>query len=162
MRFPLSLFLFIAVLQHVCGANQRGQNLVEFQDRLKTNGAVTFEAWNGKPECFDCDTHLVFLPDGRVHMLESGYAATVYHGKYRIDDDGKIAARFEGFRGLWPEMLLNRDSRSLILKPSDPSVGFIMGGRGAAVLGGKIPYWPFRLLTGKNEKTILKIIKERG
>src|SRR5713226_3660732 len=117
MRSLLSLLLLISVLQRVSSADEPGQTVAEFQHRLKTNGAVTFEAWNGKPECFDCDTHLVFLPDGRAYMLEAGYALATYHGKYRISKTGKITAQFESFRGSWPEMVLTRDSKSLILKP---------------------------------------------
>jgi hypothetical protein len=103
MRVWSAILLSIVFAHRLAGESPPSQIVSEFQHRLESNGSVTFEAWNGKPECFDCDTHLIFLLDGRVNMLESGYVATTYHGKYHISNDGKIIATFRASEGRGPK-----------------------------------------------------------
>ena len=163
MRGWLAILISIAVTQHISGEDKPNLAVTEFRQRLELNGAVTFAAWNGKPECFDCATDLAFLRDGSAYMLEWGYALTTYKGTYHISNSGKINTQFRNFRGSWPDMVLVRDQRSLLLKPADPNVGFVMGGRGGATLtGGAARYWPFRMLSGKEERAVLKMIEQRG
>ncbi len=89
-------------------------------------------------------------------MLEYGYALVSYRGTFTIDPDGKISIQFGKSSGFWPDMALERDGRSLLLRPADGSTGFVMGGRaGAYIPGGEGSYWPFRMLRGEDRKDVL-------
>jgi len=111
----------------------------------------------------DSDTELTFFPRNAVHMFEWGYTLTSYSGRYDLEPDGRITVQLKGFRERWPEMLLDRDTNSLLLRPADAAQGFVMGTRGGAyVPGDKGSYWPFRMLSGNEEKEVQKMIREHG
>ena len=137
--------------------------VTEFRDHIQRNGSVTFRSWNGKALRMDSDTELTFFPRNAVHMFEWGYTLTSYSGRYDLGPDGRITVRLKGFRERWPEMLLDRDTNSLLLRPADAAQGFVMGTRGGAyVPGDKGSYWPFRMLSGNEEKEAQKMIREHG
>jgi hypothetical protein len=111
----------------------------------------------------DSDTELTFFPKNAVHMFEWGYTLIRYTGKYELGPGGRITVQLKAFRERWPEMLLDRDTNSLLLRPADPAQGFVMGTRGGAyVPGDQGSYWPFRMLTGDDEKEVRKMIREHG
>jgi len=111
----------------------------------------------------DSDTEITFFPNSAVPMFEWGYTLASYSGRYEIQPSGRITIQLKGFKGPWPEMLLVRDGTSLLLRPADPSRGLVMGTRGGAYIPGeKGSYWPFRMLTAKEEKEVQKMIREHG
>ncbi len=111
----------------------------------------------------DSDTDLTFLPGGKAHMFEYGYAVSSYDGSYSIDDQGVVTMTFPKFGSAWPKMQLRRDSQSLLLRPADPQTGFVFGNRGGATIpDGSGSYWPFRPLAPSAEAGMHeRIIKER-
>jgi hypothetical protein len=135
----------------------------EFHDRIEKNSSITFRSWNGKAIRKDSDTEITFFANGVAHMFEWGYALTSYTGTYRIQSDGRISVQFNHFDNDWPDMILERDTTSLLLRPAKGDVGFVMGNRGGATMPGTGgSYWPFRMLTGADETEVLKMIKELG
>jgi len=131
-----------------------------FRDRARTNGSITFRSWNGQALRMDSDTELTFYPDGSVHMFEWGFGLMAYSGSYRYPD-GRVIVSFQEFEHGWPVMVIDRDEASLLLRPKDPHQEFVMGNRAGATLpGGKGSYWPFRMLTGDDEREVLRMIKE--
>jgi len=137
--------------------------VAEFRGHIQRSGSVTFRSWNGKALRMDSDTELTFFSGNAVHMFEWGYTLTSYSGRYELEPDGRITVQLKGFRERWPEMLLDRDTNSLLLRPADAAQGFVMGTRGGAyVPGDKGSYWPFRILTGNEEKEVQKMIQEHG
>src|SRR5437667_1903433 len=137
--------------------------VAEFQGHIQRNGAITFRSWSGKALRMDSDTEMTFFPKNVVHMFEWGFTLASYSGGYEVQPDGRIAVQLRDFRQQWPEMLLDRDVTSLLLRPADAAQGFVMGTRsGAYVSGDRGSYWPFRMLTGNDEKEVQKMIGERG
>jgi hypothetical protein len=135
----------------------------EFQEHIQRNGSITFRSWNGKALRMDSDTELTFFPKNVVHMFEWGYTLASYSGSYEIQPAGRITVEFKGFNQGWPDMLLDRDATSLLLRPADAAQGFVMGTRGGAyVPGDKGSYWPFRVPTANEEKEVQKMIREHG
>lgn len=135
---------------------------IEFQERIHRNSVVTFRSWNGKALRMDSDTELAFFPDHTVEMLEYGFTLSRYTGTYRIRSNGEISVQFRDFRGTWPDMLLERAGTSLLLRPADPEVGFVMGNRGGATIpSGAGSYWPFREVVGADKKQILETLGRR-
>jgi hypothetical protein len=131
----------------------------DFQERLDRAGVVTFRSWNGRALRMDSDTELVFFRDGSVGMLEYGYALSRYRGTFSVDSRGRISVRFQGFRGTWPDMVLERDAGVLRLRPADAKNTFVMGGRGGAYIpGDRGTYWPFRMLDGDEAKEVLETL----
>jgi hypothetical protein len=108
----------------------------EFQSHLQGNGSITFRSWNGKALRMDSDTEMTFFPKSVVHMFESGYTLASYSGRHEIQPDGRITVQLNGFNERWPEMLLDRDATSLLLRPADAAQGFVMGTRGGAYVPG--------------------------
>jgi len=109
----------------------------------------------------DSDTELTFYPDRSVHMFEWGYTLSSYTGVYHAHPDGCVVAMFENFNQTWPVMVVYRDGDALLLRPWDPNVDFIMGNRAGATLpDGATSYWPFRMLTGDEEKEVLNRINK--
>jgi len=132
----------------------------EFQNRIRHNGSITFRSWNGKAIRMDSDSELTFFPNNSVHMFEWGYTLKNYTGTYQVEPTGRILIQFNEFDNDWPDMMLERDSDSLILRPAKTDQSFIMGNRGGAFLpSGKGSYWPFRMLIGEDEKQVLEMIK---
>src|SRR6266436_2752992 len=124
-------------------------HVAEFRGRIQRYGSITFRSWNGKALRMDSDTELTFFPRNAVHMFEWGYTLTSYSGSNELEPGGRITVQLKGFRERWPEMLLDRDTNSLLLRPGDAAQGFVMGTRGGAyVPGDQDSYWPFRMLTG--------------
>jgi hypothetical protein len=135
----------------------------EFQGHIQRNGSITFRSWNGKALHMDSDTEMTFFPNNAVHMFEWGFTLASYSGRYEIQPSGRITMQLKGFNERWPEMLLDRDATSLLLRPADAGQGFVMGTRGGAyVPGEKGSYWPFRMLTANEEKEVQKMIREYG
>jgi hypothetical protein len=175
MRIRASSFSIAAILfACLCslGGNCRGSEptssapqlrtppAVDFEAALDRAGHVTFRSWNGKAFRKDSDTELVFFADRTVRMLEYGIAGVLYRGTFEVDPDGRVSARFAHFPADWPEMLLDRDARSLLLRPTRGD-GFVMGGRGGAFIGkDQGSYWPFRRLTGADEQEVLETLDE--
>jgi hypothetical protein len=111
----------------------------------------------------DNDTEITFFASGAAHMFEWGFALASYSGRYRIQSDGRITVQFKDFDKGWPDMMLERDATSLLLRPIRSDAGFVMGNRGGATMPDSAgSYWPFRLLTGADETEVLRMIKERG
>jgi len=132
----------------------------EFNRLLHERGSITFRSWNGVAYRMDADTEMTFLPGGKAHMFEYGYALSRYHGTYRIDRQGTITASFPTFKHQWPVMLLRWDSTSLLLEPKATGDGLVMGNRGAATIReGQGSYWPFRPVSPKDEIEIRREIK---
>lgn len=135
----------------------------QFQGHIQRNGSITFRSWNGEVLRMDSDTEMTFFPKNRVHMFEWGYTLASYSGRYEIQPDGRITVQLAGFNERWPEMLLDRDATSLLLRPAGPGQGFVMETRaGAYVPGDRGSYWPFRMLSANEEREVLKLIRERG
>jgi hypothetical protein len=123
---------------------------LKFNDLLTKQGGVAFLSWNGKLIGMDGDTNVTFLPRGAIQMTEYGYTVKSYEGTYQLDADGVMSLQLKGFKGGWPVMVLERDEKSLILRPKDPKQGFVMGGRGGSTIRGEDgSYWPFRLIEQK-------------
>ena len=159
--------LFALILTLTLGTNATAKEITaaasEFTNHIYRHGSITFRSWNGKAIGMDCDTDLTFFPRGTVHMWEYGYVPTSYRGTYELSTTGRITVHFKNFPQGWPAMSLERDRQSLLLRPEDPSVSFMMGSRGGATMpGGGARYWPFRMLTDRDGKAVLKMIKERG
>jgi hypothetical protein len=132
-----------------------------FQEIIRTDGAVTFRSWEGKALRKDSDTEFAFFPEGRVEMLEYGFGLTRYAGSYEILGHGQIAVRLEGRGENWPDMQLERDGSTLLLRPMDPKVGFVMGNRGGVVISADDgSYWPFHEVTGGEKSEILATLEE--
>lgn len=124
--------------------------VAEFKGQLARDGKVRFRSWNGKWIGMDGDTDLNFMPDGVVVMWEAGFTVRSYKGTYELDAEGAVSLQFEDFKSGWPAMVLERDAESLLLRPKDPKVGFIMGGRGGATTRSEHgSYWPFRVIALK-------------
>ena len=172
MPTSLQLVIFALVLAAVVGCGSPSdvpaQNpllgpVSEFQGRIQRNGSVTFRSWNGKALRMDSDTEMTFFPNNAVHMFEWGLTLASYGGRYEIQPRGRITIHLEGFNERWPDMLLERDGTSLLLRPADAAQGFVMGTRGGAVIpGDKGSYWPFRMLTANEEKEVQRMIREHG
>ncbi len=81
----------------------------------------------------DSDTELVFFQDGSTGMLEYGFALALYRGTFEVDPSGRVSVEFRDLPAAWPDMMLERDDQSLLLRPPD-SAGFVMGGRGGAYI----------------------------
>jgi hypothetical protein len=138
-----------------------GSAVAALNELITKNGLVTFRAWNGKRVGMDADTEITFLPEQRVHMTEYGYGVYSYEGSYRIDANGEVTSKFEGFGHEWPVMLLQQDSTSLLLRPKDPKTGFVMGNRGGAVIqGGRGTYWPFRPIPAQEQANVKLRLKK--
>ena len=57
-------------------------------------------------------------------------------------------------------MMLYRDGAAFMLRPADAQTDFVMGNRGGATIpGGAGSFWPFRMLTGKDEREVMDMIK---
>jgi hypothetical protein len=135
----------------------------EFEQLVRDRGSVTFRSWNGQPLRMDSDTELTFYPDHSVHMFEWGYGLSSYFGSYDVKNDGRVVTRFKEFEQGWPVMIVYREGGTFVLRPADAGNNFVMGNRGGATIpGGKGSYWPFRMLTGEDEKEVLDMIKEQG
>jgi len=142
-------------------ANPPAAGVSNFNDRIAKDGLLTFRSWSGKLLRTDSDTEITFLPEQRVHMTEYGYVVNSYDGSYRIDASGEIMTKFEDFRHEWPVMLLQQDSTSLLLRPKDPKVGFVMGNRGGAtILGDQGSYWPFRPISEQEQVEVKQELKK--
>jgi hypothetical protein len=122
----------------------------EFNDLLATRGRVAFLSWNGKWIGMDGDTDITFLPAGAVEMTEYGYSVRNYKGTYQLDGDGVISIQLDEFKSGWPPMVLEKDAKSLLLRPKDSDQGFVMGNRGGATVRAEDgSYWPFRVVERK-------------
>jgi hypothetical protein len=127
----------------------------------RQRGSVTFRSYDGKAFRMDSDTELTFFPDHSVHMLEWGFTLNHYRGAYHAHSDGCVVARFKGFDQEWPVMVAYREGDVWMLRPWDPDVRFATGTRGGATVpAGGPTYWPFRMLTGEEEKKVLGMIRE--
>ena len=166
MRARVATGVFVLGIMVVANARADGHAsaaVSEFRDRIENNGSITFRSWNGKAFRMDSDTDITFFANGAAHMFEWGFALASYNGTYRIQSDGRISVQFNHFDKGWPDMRLERDATSLLLRPAKGDVGFVMGNRaGATMPGGGGSYWPFRMLTGADETEVLKMIKQRG
>ena len=132
-----------------------------FQNYIQSKGSITFRSWNGKALRMDSDTELVFFQNSSVYMLEWGITLTRYSGTYQVQPNGQIKIQLINFeRKDWPDMVLESDLDSLLLRPVNPNQGFVMGNRGGATLFKKHgSYWPFRMLTGDEEKKVLEMVE---
>ena len=120
------------------------QVCAQFHERLIDGGTITFRSFGGQWVGTDGDTDLHFTDDRNIVMIEYGVGVTTYHGTYEISQNGVIDAKFAGFPSEWPQMIIGRDDRSLVLTTTAKR-GFVFGGRGGAVLSSEDgPYWPFR------------------
>jgi len=116
--------------------------VIAFEDLLRRDGALTFRSWEGKRIGMDCDTDLRFFPGGKLEMVECGLGVVQYEGTYRLDFDGLLTTKFEGY-DRWPVMRLGSDERSLVLSRSDGRRGMGWDGHQSGMTDGK-SYWPFR------------------
>ena len=133
----------------------------DLNDRIAKDGLITFRSWSGKLLRMDSDTEITFLPEQRVHMTEYGYVVNSYEGSYGIDASGEVTAKFEGFRHEWPVMLLQQDSTSLLLRPKDARISFVMGNRGGATIpGDQGSYWPFRPIPAQEQADVKRRLKK--
>ena len=169
-RVPLTLFLVVlASGLPALACDPRSEQarspdsdaLSEFQDIIRRDGAVTFRSWDGKAFRRDSDTEFAFFAEGKVEILEYGFGLFRYAGSYEIREHGQIAVNLAGLREDWPDMKLEREASTLVLKPVDSEVGFVMGNRGGAVVSGDGgSYWPFREVTGRDKREILDTLEE--
>jgi hypothetical protein len=143
-----------------CHSEQKQQPaseaFVAFEKRLNQNGAVTFRSWNGKAYRMDSDTELAFFPDDLVEMLEWRLSLVHYTGRYHLDRDGRITASFDDYQPQWPMTQLDLNGEALLLRPVDPDSPVIIGERHPTLLHTESNFWPFRMLTGKDEQQVLK------
>jgi hypothetical protein len=164
--FPVVAILFLTIVgceptTSAPGSANRPTVVSDLNDRIAKDGLLTFRSWSGKLLRTDSDTEITFLPEQRVHMTEYGFVVNSYDGSYRIDASGEVTAKFEDFRHEWPVMLLQKDSTSLLLRPKDPKVGFVMGNRGGAtVLGDQGSYWPFRPISVQEQADVRQRLKK--
>jgi hypothetical protein len=172
MLASLQIVVFALAISAVAGCgspsdvatqNPASDPVSEFQGHIQRNGSITFRSWNGKALRMDSDTEMTFFPKNVVHMFEWGFTLASYSGRYEIQPAGRITVQLKGFNERWPDMRLDRDATSLLLRPADAAQGFVMGTRGGAyVPGDKGSYWPFRMLTANEEKEVQKMIREHG
>jgi hypothetical protein len=118
--------------------DEPGPPLEAFRRRIDREGTIVFRSWEGRFIGTDCDWDLQFLPEGRIKMIENGEGVEIYRGTYRMDDRGTIETSFDRFPRPWPAMVLERDARSLFLRPRDAWYG------GPEVSGRAPDLWPFR------------------
>jgi hypothetical protein len=128
----------------VAGRPEGVAAVAEFNDLLAARGRVSFLSWDGRWVGTDCDAEFTFLPGGNVEMTSYGFAVQRYRGTYRIDGDGVVLLQLAGREPSWPPMVLERDSRSLILRPRDKPNASTLEGSGVAPRGDNWSYWPFR------------------
>jgi len=162
IRAAIGCLALIVVALDAIASEDISAAVSEFKNLINTKGSVTFRSWSGKSLYPHNDTELTFFPNNAVHMFEYGYALGSYHGKYEVQPTGQISIRFVGYHHAWPDMVLGRDSISLLLQPADSNVDFVMGNRGSRTVPPVRGYWPFRMLTGDDEKDVLKMIRERA
>lgn len=130
--------------------SKSNEAISEFNDRLARQGRIVFLSWNGRWIGNDSDTDLTFLPGGFVEMTEYGFAVEKHKGTYRLDADGAISLQLDGFERDWPAIVLEKDAKSLLLRPKDDEQGLVIGNRGGATVHAEDgPYWPFRLVERK-------------
>jgi hypothetical protein len=109
-----------------------------FNELIATKGSVTFLSWNGKWIGFDGDCAITFLPGGAVELTRYSYAVMSYKGSYQIDANDIVTLKLSDFEGTWPAMVLEKDDKSLLLRPTDVKEAGKYDGR----------YWPFRVIEG--------------
>ncbi|HTL29508.1 MAG TPA: hypothetical protein VL282_09805 [Tepidisphaeraceae bacterium] len=142
-------------------ADEPTSAVLAFDKRLAENGSVTFRSWNGKPYRMNSDTELAFFPNHTVEMLEWGMTATHYSGIYHVEPNGNITASFDDLQHAWPVTVLNKEGDSLILRPLADEEGFIVGlPRTASVPKAANGFWPFRMLSGDEERKVLDAMKQ--
>ncbi len=116
----------------------KAELVMEFNDLLAKEGRIEFRSWNGKWIGTDCDTDIVLRSGGIVEVVEYADAIARYEGKFQLDNDGVVSLHFEGIQTHWPVLMLEKDAKSLILRPKDRKVESEASGRRG------YGYWPFR------------------
>lgn len=132
---PLLLILGSCRHESVVAPDPGGPAVASFRDWTLKRGSVVFRSFGGRWIGTDVDLDLHFLPDQKVKMVRYGYALETYWGTYRMDEDGELSASFERYGQPWPVLILERDSRSLLLRPKEAATGSSVGMRG---------FWPLR------------------
>jgi len=107
----------------------------------------------------DSDTELTFFPDDSAHMFEWGFTLQAYRGAYHVHADGCAVARFTGFDQPWPVMVVYREGDAWMLRPWDPDEHLVVRKPSGTSVPGVPGYWPFRKLTGDEEKEVLDMIR---
>lgn len=125
---------------HAVTTQNRAEILTEFHELLAKKVKVVFRSWNGKWIGTDCDTDVIFRPAEVVEVVEYRDAIARYEGKYSLDDDGVASLWFEGLSEPWLALVLERDSKSFLLRLNDSKQGLVNGYRRWD------GYWPFRAI----------------
>jgi hypothetical protein len=155
-----ALALALSVSNAFAAEKESANAISKFREHLNKYGSISFRSWSGIAYRMDSDTELTFFANNSVYMFEWGIALMNYRGKYRIHADGTITLEFEKFNKTWPVMRIEEDSHSLLLRPAKNDVEFVMGNRGGATMPpSNNRYWPFRMLTGKDEEELLLMIR---
>jgi hypothetical protein len=128
---------------------------VAFEKRINENGVATFRSWNGKAHRMNSDVELAFFPNNTVQMLQWGISLVHYDGQYTLDREGRIIASFDDYQAQWPMTQLELHGDTLLLRPTFPNPGLLMGEGGAAPQSDS-GFWPFRMLTGDEERKVLE------
>jgi len=146
-RQSISLLAFSVVLPVVFGCQYppmstqtrtKSELVTGFNEQLAKEGRIEFRSWNGKWIGTDCDTDIVLRSGGIVEVVEYADAIARYEGKFQLDNDGVVSLHFEGIQTRWPVLMLEKDAKSLILRPKDRKVESEASGRRG------YGYWPFR------------------
>jgi hypothetical protein len=134
----LVLMSFLGCQRPAMTPQEKAEVIDQMNDLLAKRGKVEFRSWNGKWIGTDCDTDIVLRSGGIVEVVEYADAIARYDGKFQLDNDGVVSLHFEGIQTHWPVLMLEKDAKSLILRPKDRKVESEASGRRG------YGYWPFR------------------
>jgi hypothetical protein len=128
--------------------------------RLEQRGSVSFRSFDGQALALDSDTEITLYRDRSAHMFEHGFRDRHYRGRYTLAPDGRLAVTFHELRRPWPVMHLREEGGRLRLHPESLDAGAPLGNREAAAMprGGR-GFWPFAMLSGEDERQLLRRIQ---
>jgi hypothetical protein len=95
--------------------------IADLNEMIDKRGSAIFGSWDGKGMGTDVDSDVEFCPNGIVKVHTYGDAISVSGGTYTIAADGEVTLHCQKLD--WPTMVLQRDSRSLLLRAKEPGVG---------------------------------------